>query len=318
VLVPFAGRSWPRWRTLLVYFALPGLLLAGGMYRSFIAPVREYPDFVSWMPGLNAKAGLLDWLNMWWQFWGIALPVSLIGFALLVHQTGRRERNSWRPGFFIGAFVLFVVANVVKFQPIPWDNSKLFLWVYLALSGLMANLLASLWSSRKVLSRIAAPALALCLMATGILEMISLQRIDRNQAQLLSPTDLRLGEYVRAHTAPDSVFLTGTDIGHWVMVWGARPIYLGFTGWMPNFGFRHDTRESDMKTIFAGGPESAKRLDANPIDYVVIGPSEKRAFHPNESWFEQTYPALLRRDNTTIYAVSEQARRQLTGIETAF
>jgi hypothetical protein len=50
VIVPFAGRSRERWRTLLVYFVLPGLLLAAGMYRSFIAPVRDYPDFVRGCP----------------------------------------------------------------------------------------------------------------------------------------------------------------------------------------------------------------------------------------------------------------------------
>ncbi len=315
VLVPFAGRSRHRWRSLLVYFVLPGLLLAGGMYRTFIAPVRPYPDFVAWMPGLNAKAGLLDWLAMWWQFWGIALPLSLISFVLIVRQ---EKRDRWRPGFFAGTAALFVVANLVRFQPIPWDNSKLFLWVYLALSGLLANLMAQIWNRRTVLARSGAVVLAACLMMTGALELISLQRIDRNQQQLLNTTDLRLGESIRDLTSPDSVFLTGTDIGHWVMVWGGRPIYLGFTGWMPNFGFVHNQREQDIKTIYAGGPEAGKSLGANPIDYVVIGPSETRAFHPNEAWFRQMYPVLLQRGDTTLYAVSERARRQLAVSGTAF
>jgi phosphatidylserine synthase len=102
------------------------------------------------MPGLNAKAGLLDWLTMWWRFWGIALPIALVGFALLARH-GKRDKIGleWRLGFFVGAAALFALANLVRFQPIPWDNSKLFLWVYLALCALIANLMAHLWRGRK-------------------------------------------------------------------------------------------------------------------------------------------------------------------------
>jgi hypothetical protein len=146
-------------------------------------------------------------------------------------------------------------------------------------------------------------------MTTGVLELISLQRIDRNQAQLLTTSDMRMGNYIRAHTPPGSIFLTGTDVGHWVMTWGARPLYLGFTGWMPNFGFNHDSREANLKTIFAGGQKAEQCLRASPIDYVVIGTSEVMGFHPNEAWFQQAYPVLLRQGNTVVYAVSERARR---------
>jgi hypothetical protein len=315
VLVPFAGRSWERWRTFLIFFIIPGLLLAGGMYRSFVAPVRDYPNFIAWMPGLNAKQGLLDWLKMWWLFWGIATPISLVGFALLVR---RRKQVGWRLGFFVGALALFLIANLVRFQPIPWDNSKLFLWVYLALCGLMANLMAHLWERKTLAGRIEVVALAVCLMTTGMLDLISLQRVDRNQAQLLSPRDLHMGDYVRAHTTPDSIFLTNTDIGHWVMVWGARPIYLGFTGWMPNFGFMQDYREQELKTIFAGGPEAEKHLAASPIDYVSLGNPERVGFHPNEAWFRQTYPLLLQQGDTAVYAVSERARRALAESRSVF
>ena len=314
VIVPFAGRRWECWRTLLLYFIVPGLLLAGGMYRSFIAPVRDYPNFVSLMPGLNAKHGFVEWVGMWWLFWGIALPVSFVGFALLVR---RKEQRDWRLGFLVGGYILFGIANLVKFQPIPWDNSKLFLWVYLALCGLMANLMARLWNRRTVIGRIAVIGLAVCLMTTGILDLISLQRIDRNQAQILSPSDRELGDYVRAHTPPDSLFLTGTDIGHWAMVWGARPIFLGFTGWMPNFGFNQDQREQDLKIIYAGDPKAARRLAANPIDYVIIGRAEQVNFYPNETWFRQNYPLLLSRNGQSIYAVSERARRPLAPSQTA-
>ncbi|MBC8101838.1 MAG: hypothetical protein H7Z41_04540 [Cytophagales bacterium] len=318
VLVPFAGRSWERWRTILLYFVLPGLLLAGGLYRSFLAPVRDFPHFVAWMPGLNAKQGLGQWLVMWWRFWGIALPISGIGFALFVRQWRQKKLPDWRVGFFVGAFLLFGVANLIRFQPIPWDNSKLFLWVYLALCGLMANLLARLWQSGRGVGRIEAVALAVCLMATGVLDLISLQRVDRNQAQLASGAEVRLGDFVRAQTAPDSVFLTGTDIGHWVMVVGGRPVFLGFTGWMPNFGFRHDPREKDLKTIYAGGAEAARRLKANPVDYVVIGPSEPVTFKANEAWFLRNYPLLLRRNGWSVFAVSDRARRRLAVRKTVF
>jgi hypothetical protein len=145
---------------------------------------------------------------------------------------------------------------------------------------------------------------AIYLMGTGFLEMVRLQYVSRHQARILSTEEMQLGEIIRRTTAPNDIFLTAMDIGSPPMVWGARPILMGFTGWMFNFGFDPGTRETAIRTMYAGGVNALPLLRQYQIRYILIGPSERYNFKPNTLWFDQNFSAVYRSPDFTLYAIS--------------
>ena len=273
---------------------LPGILLEVTLYFSFLHTSTPYPNFTRPQIGYEAKS-VLDWLLMWWRFWGMALPMTLAGLFFL-------PKGSLRE-IVAATAVLFLLANLILFQPIAWDNSKVFLWAYFGFCGAMASLLAHFWQ-RGVLGKLIATVLFVSLTLTGVAELIRLQRTDRNRYQVVSHDDRLLAESLRERTSPGSVFLTGMDTAN-AALWAGRPIFLGFGGWMPNFGFDHRARETDLRKMLAGAPDAPALLQKWHIDYVFIGPGERGSWGANEPWFAAHYPLLCKVGDRSVYRIKK-------------
>ncbi|KKQ21061.1 MAG: hypothetical protein US48_C0001G0021 [Candidatus Levybacteria bacterium GW2011_GWA2_37_36] len=292
--------SLRRWK-LLLFYILPAAILSLIFYLIFIAGGIQIDNFVKWLPGWTANNSIVGWAAMWISLWGLTLPVSVVGLFFV-----RQEKilsKSWIAGFI----TVFIVGNLILFQPILWDNAKFFMWSYFAFSTLCAIVLS--WLSRKAFAgTFIAVVIFLGLTLTGVLELTRLQAINRNQLQLSPADDINLGIQVRNATNPLSVFLTDTSTNHFVMVWGGRSIVMGFKPWVVNFGFSDTKRSRDMGTMFSGGNLSLPLLKQYKISYVVIGPGEKYGFKANELFYEKNFPVAFANQSYRIYDVRSATR----------
>ncbi|MEP0875536.1 hypothetical protein NDA00_06745 [Funiculus sociatus GB2-M2] len=289
--------SYERWKELLFY-AVPAIIISIFLYLMFISGGIENPQFFQWLPGWTSTGGLIGWLKMWIQLWGIMLPIAVFGFFLL------RKQPLIIKTFFFSFFLLFILANFFLFQPMRFDNTKIFMWAYLGFSGLAAVTLSWGWRrGGRTFSRFDVVLMAIVLTFTGSLELIRLQRIDRNQVQLASAEDIKLGAEIREKTDPLAIFLTSTNHNHPVMMWGARSILMGYPGWVFTYGFLYQQREKDVAVMFKGGAEAEKLLKQYKISYVAIGPSELKNLQANESYYAQNYPVAIQNQNYRIYDV---------------
>jgi hypothetical protein len=282
----------------LAYYIVPASVISIALYLLFISGGIENPDFIRWYPGWNSKGGILGWVAMWFKLWGLTLPMAILGFVLL------RKTSLIIQTFFAGFFVLFALSNLILFQPITWDNSKLFIWAYFGFSGLATVSLSWFWrKAGKTISRFDVVFLAVLMTFTGFLEVIRLQNIDRNQLQLTGQDDINLGLEIRKKTDPLAVFLTEPTNNSFVMVWGARSILMGFTAWVGNFGFLYQQREKDMKVMYKGGVQAKQLLGQYKISYVVVGSGELQNLNANEAYYRQTYPVAFQNRTYRIYDV---------------
>ena len=85
------------------------------------------------------------------------------------------------------------------------------------------------------------------------------------------------------------------------MIWGLRPILLGYTAWALNYGFNYQQRELDMRVMFLGGLETEELLKKYQISYVVIGPTEIYDLNANEDYFSLSFPVTFQNQNYRIY-----------------
>ena len=110
-----------------------------------------------------------------------------------------------RGPFLWGGALLFVLANLILFQPIPWDNSKVFLWAYFGLSGSMAGALAWIWQ-RGWLLRPFAVVLALWLTITGFANLVHLMRTEQHRSLILERKSLPSGRRFAPRRSPTRCF----------------------------------------------------------------------------------------------------------------
>ncbi|MEQ1439976.1 acyltransferase [Fontimonas sp. SYSU GA230001] len=292
-------RQWKVWSIYAGAAAVLGLALM----LLFLRNGQGLPNHLRWAPGFAAPGGLLSWLWMWWQLWGLAIPALLIGLWSL----RRDDALAWT--LFGGGLLCFVFANLVLVQPNRWDNSKLFLWTYFCWAPLWAAALRMLWRGAGM-RRVVALTLALALTVTGAVEVWRLARVDRGSYRISSAQEVALAQTVRRETSADAVFLTQPSHNHPIMVWAGRSIFLGFTGWIANLGFDYRPRETDLRRMYAGAPDAAQLLREHGIDYVYVGRDERASQRINEAWLQARYPVAFASGDIRIYAVSTRAALQ--------
>ncbi|MBW7944268.1 hypothetical protein H3C70_02625 [Patescibacteria group bacterium] len=298
-------KQWRKW----LWYVIPAGILSSVLYVTFVKGGIENPQFMRILIGWTAPVGngllerIFNWLKMWWEIWGVMVPMALIGFSI-----ARKKLDTFRLAFLGTGWVVFALANVILFQPIHWDNSKLFMWAYLFFSPMAVLVLQQLWREKSQLPKVVAMLLAVLLIGSGIMEMWRLARFDKNSLQMASYEDIELGEEIQQKTHPRAVFLTATSHNHPVMEWGARSILLGYPGWAFNFGFLYQQRERDIGTMFQGGPAAEELMKKYNVSYVAIGPEERQFMRANEAYFSNKYPIAVSSRNYRIYDV-----RSLTG-----
>lgn len=281
-----------QWRALLWYIISAGLI-SGVLYLTFISGGIENESFAKWLPGWSSKGGVLGWLTMWFQIWGVMLPIAIAGLFAVRHDRASKA-------FFVGMALIFIAANLFQFQPIRWDNSKLFFWVYFGCAVLASAALKRLWE-QEISQKLVAALLIFLLAFTGALQLIRLQRIDKNTYQMTNSDDMNLGKEIRERTDPLARFLTAPSHNHLVTIWGVRPIVMGYAGWVWNFGYSYWEREQDVRQMYLGGDDTPALLKKYNISYVVIGPAERYDLQANESFFASRYPIAFTNPHNNVY-----------------
>lgn len=284
----FPSRRWFLFFGIWVAVAVPQLLLQQGGKPAAASAIRLQ---IGWLANAD------PWIWFWFKNLGLFLPLlllALIGRDLMPAVSKR----------FLWAFMpVFVIANLIVFQPWDWDNTKILVYWFLAVCLLVAALLVRLWRSYRgpAVRGILLFALATMLLSGVLINLQQLLGLDRHV--LLTTEELQVAEQVREKTAPRAMFVTGIQHNHPVSVLTGRRIVMGYPGWLWSYGFDYSTEYRDLRSIYAFEPDTPELLKKYGVDYVVVGPGELQEFEVNFTAFSQHYPAIIRTDNYAVFDV---------------
>src|SRR5664280_392917 len=131
-------RGWIGFHLVWVAVAVPQLLMQLGGGAGALAAFRL---------DLGWVAGDAPFNDPWWWFWlknlGLFIPLGLLalGARRILPPRSHRALLAFMP--------IFVVANTFAFQPWNWDNHKILIYWFLALTILVAALLVRAWRSSR-------------------------------------------------------------------------------------------------------------------------------------------------------------------------
>jgi hypothetical protein len=242
--------------------------------------------FFGWEFGWDRGQANVVWF--WLKNTGVFIPLLVVALAWWARERARfaserargvarprsasKESPSGRLVFFYLPFVLcFVVPNVYKLSPWVWDNIKVLFYWWVASAPLVALVVARLWRERAW--RAAAVLLVLMQTAAGGLDVWraasgSVERLE------IDAGGLAFAELIKQRTPPRALILHAPVYNDPVYLTGRRT-FLGYPGHVWSHGLEYTGREAVLNRIYAGGPDAAVLLDANRIEYVVVGPLER-------------------------------------------
>lgn len=279
-----------KWQPIML-FAGVSAAVSIPLYLLFIAGGIESSNFFQWRPGWTAR-GVLDWVNQWiWQ-WGFMLPLAAVALWWLRERV---DRLRWLA--LVSFSLVFVVANFIQFQPVAWDNTKFFLWVYWGFSLTVAGLLAHWWR-RSSVTRAAAVFMIIALCGTGFVELLRSAQIEKYTYQATSAEAYALAVHVRETTQPNEIFATAPVHNHWVTMWAGRPIVMGYSTWVWNFGYDLGSREQDLSTLYQQSDQRQAIIEKYNISYIVVGIDESIIY--GETDFSE-FPVAYQTEEWTVY-----------------
>ena len=277
-LLDFAGKRRKVSLTGWSFFMVPAILLALPQLAWLLVHVGE--SFLHLKLGWMADS-LTDIPWFWVKNMGVELLLLVVGLFVV----GREKLK-----FYLPFAVIFVIANVIIFQPWDYDNHNFFSFWLLASAPLMAAALLRIWDLRHFGKPLFVALIVLAVLTGAMLAFFMLEK----PYVIFTKDGVHVADWIEENTPPDAVFLTGDVHNHPVTCLAGRKSFLGYRGWMYTHGVNTDERfkaVGDMCDSVSPADLYAKML-RNDIGYVYLGPEElySETYQINRTLFDSMTP----------------------------
>ncbi|MBR0443916.1 MAG: hypothetical protein IJK14_00875 [Clostridia bacterium] len=249
-----------------------------------------------------------NWANetdgfLWFYIKNLGLLFLLLPLALF--DTSSQNRK-----IMAGPAVLWLLAELIQFQPNPYDNNKLLFVCFAFLCGFIGDYLIRVFrklrgsaSFSRVSVGILSAFVCACLFLSGIL---TLGREAVSRYELLSADQVSAAEYIKKTAAPDATFLTANNHNNAVAVLTGRNIVCGSGSFLYYHGIDYHEREAALSAMYED-PESffTEYAEKYDVDYVYLSYEELYKYDCDTDYFDSHFRVVYQNDEVTIYDVSQ-------------
>lgn len=244
----------------------------------------------------NTGNGLIDFYPWFWLK-NIGLPLIAMVCALLDYRKNDRMDA-------IGAALIFIVAETVLFQPLDYDNNKLFYVWYLLMLPMASSWCLAVWDRlRGRRSRVLLAALFIA--GSTLSGALSMAREAVSDYQMYSAEDVDLAAYIDSHTPTDAVFITGWRHENPVYTLAGRDIVCGPSNFMWTHGFMDEfsARSSDVRAFYEDPENNLDILEKYDVSYILISWRETYEMTPDWETIAALFTPMFEEGMTALYAV---------------
>lgn len=295
--LPKAGRNGTA-KNLFLHYVFYGLIIL----------LLAAPQIFKWTMDSVSTGNLLKWNFGWVSGANGAINNILIfyivncGIVFLAMWPMLFFLRGEKLHIFLGAAAIFVLSNVIAFQPNLYDNNKLLYVWYMLTDILVCDWLCRSLSAIKPLILRRGLALLFALLGT-VSGLLSIGRETISSYRLLSAEHVAAADYIVENTEPDSLFLTATNHTNAVAVLTGRNIVCGPGLYLFFHGVNYQQRSGEVTEMYRGGDDFWCYAEPLGVDYVYISDYENGSYDVNHAWFAENFPLVYDEGGIQIYRV---------------
>ncbi|HSX18863.1 MAG TPA: hypothetical protein VLE91_01880 [Candidatus Saccharimonadales bacterium] len=278
-------KNWLIYAAVTISLALP-------LIKS-ITTSGDLLGFIKYEPGFTSKENIL-WF--WFKNLGLFAPTLLIAIAW-IYKKNRHLFFLYLP--FLG---LFVLANIFIFQPWAFDNTKIMIYWYFVSCLLVGYFLYDQFFTETLPKKIFATIVVVVMTLSGALDLFRTFTPPTNY-QIFSNADIEVATAVKNLTSKEALFTTASNHNNPIPALSGRSTLIGFHGWVWSHGLPFEQRAKDVEEIYMGGERASQLISQYNVNYVSIGPEEKKEFKINYNYFSQ-FPQIYLTNNWVLYDVN--------------
>ena len=293
--------------------ARAGLFTRFAVYGG-IAVVLALPQLLTWTFPQTIGGGSLrfrfNWVNNqgngqlidgYCWFW--IKNVGLIWLMMIpAALTGRR--GGIRRTLACGALCIYVIAELIQFQPNEYDNNKLFYVAYMVMMPAMGVYLHRLWQRLRGIRGRAMLASVFLLVST-LSGALSLAREVVSDYQLFNAAEVEAAQYIEENLPADAVVLTGQQHNNAVAALTGRDIVCGTGSYLYFHGVDYSQQQIDERLMLESPAENLQLFADYGVGYAYISNHERINFAVDLDWFESNCTRLFDNGMVQIYALPD-------------
>ncbi|WP_373974400.1 hypothetical protein NT239_12220 [Chitinibacter sp. SCUT-21] len=272
----------------------------------------------------------LNWVNKLEidpYFWfylknmGVVYVGWLMGLALLA-------RSAWREKFAIatdsaegslldkhlallqlGPLVIYIVAELIIFQPNLYDNNKLFyIWyVFATITAACVIITAFRYWLARGRYMLAANLVVFSIALGCISGVLTLAREWVSTYTAYNPAHVAAAQFIDNNTPVDAMFVTADNHNNTVAALTGRNIVVGTDTYLFFHGLNTKQRHDDVRKIYESPAERAALIAKYKVDYIYVSDFERNSYPTLASLFGQ-YPVIFDNGQVQVLAVSARAQ----------
>lgn len=305
-----AFRPWLLYGAIAAALSLPQLIAF-----TFVQATGSDHFLSVWFNWANNRGnrGLVD-TYLWFYLKNVGVPYVLILLALCRRKPkGEPMPDDLRSARLIacGAFTIYLVAELFKFQPNEYDNNKLlYVWFLLCLPMAADYAMEAFAHLRGLPGRriIATGFLICCFAGAGL----TIARECVSDYYAYSPQDIETAAYVQEHTPRHSVFLTGNQHLNPVSSLAGRTILCSSDLYLYYHGFNTGERRAEIAAFYENPAAHLDLLKKYQVEYIYVSAYERAdsQYQLNEEALEDLFPLAFETGggHNRIFEVPEEYR----------
>ena len=203
------------------------------------------------------------------------------------------------------ALAIWLLAELVVFQPNVYDNNKLLYPAYAFLCCAAARCacrVLGLLRSRRARAGAAAGVVAVASFSA----VLTMGREAVARYQLFGTGAVELAQWVEANTDPASVILTDTRHNNEIASLAGRNVVCGSPSYLYYHGLPYDRAQRDVGQMYAAPQESQALLAQYQVRYILVSDFERGSYPVNQAALDALYPRVYDDGSRVLYQVTEQ------------
>ncbi|MCH7552052.1 hypothetical protein IIB49_01535 [Patescibacteria group bacterium] len=264
----------------------------------------QYPigdSSVSLFEGFSIYATFL------WTNFGILLPVALISLTAVFLFPKLRSHFPYAVFFAFAAIFLFLLVQLVQFQPWDFDSNKILVYSQFFVVPLVVAFF--LWLAKIAKARVLSYTLLFVFFAgaiyPGIKDVIPRLSIAQQEIPVIFDTDARkLAEFVQINIPGQQAILTTSTHLNPINSLGGKPVIVGYPGWLWTRGIDYSQRENEIKSFYQNPTRQSSVLHTYNIQYILLSPFAVHDWKANKELFDKEFQTVYEGEKYTLYEVN--------------